>query len=171
MTTGRCWFKWWTTKTALSVLQFMVAKLVFQVECRKKKVAGVFIFCFQFDFSLLVKISRLMLEPCMCAQTGHNQTAQVHIFWRKQGEAAVMVLVLLLHQGCQFMLIMRWFLAWDALELLCLLVSFVVEKHLRPLCYSLCLAELYMHVIKAAWYHMDSWSALRWEMIWKCIKK
>lgn len=53
---------------ALSVLQFMVAKLVFQVECRKK-VAGVLIFCFQFGFSLLVKISRLMLEPCMYAQT------------------------------------------------------------------------------------------------------
>lgn len=64
---------------ALLALQFMVTKLVFQLVCRKK-VAGVFILFFQFDFSLLVKISRLMLEPCLYAQTGHNQTAQVRIF-------------------------------------------------------------------------------------------
>lgn len=64
---------------ALSALQFMVAKLVFQVVCRKN-VASVFILYFPFDFSLLVRISRLMLEPCMHPQTGHNQTAQVHIF-------------------------------------------------------------------------------------------
>lgn len=64
---------------ALSALQFMVGKLAFQVVCRKN-VTDVFILSFQFDFSLLVKISRLMLEPCVHTQTGHNQTAPVHIF-------------------------------------------------------------------------------------------
>lgn len=46
-------------------------------------------------------------------------------------EAAVIVSVLLLHWGCQFMLTMWWFLVWDALGLLGLLVLFVVEKHLK----------------------------------------
>lgn len=66
---------------ASSAFQFMVTQLVFQVICREK-IAGVFYFlrCFQFDFSLLVKTSRLMLKPYIHPQTGHSQTAHLHIF-------------------------------------------------------------------------------------------
>lgn len=43
------------------------------------------IFCFQLDFSLLVKISRLMLESGMYAQTGHKQTCTRAHFLKEAG--------------------------------------------------------------------------------------
>lgn len=112
--------------------------------------------CFCLWFSILLKFTGENFHPdawalYMCTDRTQPNCTGAH--FRKEagrGSCASGSGSFLLHQGCQFMLIMWWFHMWDALGLLCLLVLFVVEKHLRPLCYSFCVAELYMHVIKAA---------------------
>lgn len=82
---------------ASSGLQFMVAKIVFQV-VRRKKVAGVFNLLFSIWLQFTGKnfqTNTWALYVCTDT-TQNNQSAHVHTSWRKQGEAAVMVSILIL---------------------------------------------------------------------------